>query len=436
MALVTANQFQLVPELSRLGSGFQQGQQIRAGLDARQLAQQQAQQTAQSQQFAGQALTGDKAALGDLAGVDPQKAIQIQSFLANQSEADRAEGLRENEVLTRTALGALSLPPEQRRNFLTAKREEFAAAGRDTTNIDGALAGDDNALNQALTLQAQQGQTIADLAKRQFPSGATSGQKLFKTLTEGLTQEQELEARLIKLGINPRAVSSADITIAQSPQLTEQIADSKAIINERKKFGELTGSSRAKKIDAGFERIQKIDTGISNINRAIALINEGASTGAVEGLFPSITAATVALNNLQSTMALDVIGAVTFGALSQGELDLAKTVALNTKLKGPELIRDLEGRRQAQEKLRDYFNEQIQFLDQGGTVAGFLRKKEATQEQQQQPPASIARPAEVAPASFNSTALGRQVSEQDIADTLQANTGLTREQLFQQLGIQ
>ena len=104
-----------------------------------------------------------------MAAVDPQQAIQIQSFLANQSEADRAEGLRENEVLTRTALGALSLPPEQRRNFLTAKREEFAADKRDTSNIDRALAGDDAALNQALTLQAQQGQTIADLARRQFP---------------------------------------------------------------------------------------------------------------------------------------------------------------------------------------------------------------------------------------------------------------------------
>jgi len=40
------------------------------------------------------------------------------------------------------------------------------------------------------------------------------------------------------------------------------------------------------------------------------------------------------------------------------------------------------------------------------------------------------------PATFNSTALGREISEQDIIDTLQANPGLTREQLLQQLGVQ
>lgn len=37
---------------------------------------------------------------------------------------------------------------------------------------------------------------------------------------------------------------------------------------------------------------------------------------------------------------------------------------------------------------------------------------------------------------FNSSKLGRSVSEQDITDTLSANPGMTREQLFQQLGIQ
>ena len=40
-----------------------------------------------------------------------------------------------------------------------------------------------------------------------------------------------------------------------------------------------------------------------------------------------------------------------------------------------------------------------------------------------------------APQTFNSTILGRSVSEQDINDTLQANPGLTREQLLQQLGV-
>lgn len=39
------------------------------------------------------------------------------------------------------------------------------------------------------------------------------------------------------------------------------------------------------------------------------------------------------------------------------------------------------------------------------------------------------------PKTFNSPVLGRDVSEQDLLDTLSANPGLTRDQLFKQLGI-
>jgi len=198
----------------------------------------------------------------------------------------------------------------------------------------------------------------------------------FESLTEGLSDEQAEEAVLIKLGISPRAVSSADITIAESEELTDQVANSKSIIAERKKFAELTGSSRAQAIDKGFERILKIDTAVGNIDNAIRVLESGAGVGAIEKYLPSFKAASVELDNIQNSMALDVVGAVTFGALSKGELDLAKEVALPTGLNTQELIEYLQNRRVAQGKLREYFNEQIQFLDQGGTIAGFLREKE------------------------------------------------------------
>ena len=54
MALVTANQFQTVPQLSNLATGFQQGQQIRQRIDARDLAaQQQEAQQARAAQLSG-----------------------------------------------------------------------------------------------------------------------------------------------------------------------------------------------------------------------------------------------------------------------------------------------------------------------------------------------------------------------------------------------
>jgi len=162
MALVTANQFQLVPDVSRLAAGLQQGQQFNQQRQAQK-------QQQQSSQFASGALGGSEEDLGKLAGVDPAKAIQIQNFLANKSEADREEILRENDVLTRGALNALSLPVEQRRAFVQKQRDIFFADGRNTKNTDQALASDDATFNQFLELQAREGQTIKELAARQFP---------------------------------------------------------------------------------------------------------------------------------------------------------------------------------------------------------------------------------------------------------------------------
>jgi hypothetical protein len=219
--------------------------------------------------------------------------------------------------------------------------------------------------------------TFIDMPNQLKAGKVTKGasQREFESDIKGLSKEKQTEALLIKLGLSPRAVGSAIQTISDKG-IAEQIGKVKSTIRQREKFGELTASRRSKVIDSGFSKIEKMNAGILNIDKAIALLKGGAGVGSIESLLPSFKASTVALNNLQKTMALDVIGSVTFGALSQGELDLAQVVALNTKLDTPDLISDLEARKAAQKKLMSYYKEQIDFLDQGGTVAGFLRKKE------------------------------------------------------------
>ena len=223
-----------------------------------------------------------------------------------------------------------------------------------------------------------------DLAKSMFGVGGGGSlpaeAEAFNDLIKDMTPAQQKTAKLVKAGLKGRAVTNAELTAIQSGDI-KSYSDYKIKQKQAEKFAELTGSSRAKAIDAGVEKIQKIDIGVKNIDKAISLLESGAGVGAIEKWLPSIKASTVALNNLQSTMALDVIGAVTFGALSQGELDLAKNVALNTKLDTPDLMADLQARKSAQEKLRSYFNEQIQHLDQGGTKASFIRKKEREMDQ-------------------------------------------------------
>ena len=58
------------------------------------------------------------------------------------------------------------------------------------------------------------------------------------------------------------------------------------------------------------------------------------------------------------------------------ELDLAQLVALPTNLEPADLRQHLVDKKTAQEKLREYYKVQVDFLDQGGTIAGFLRQQE------------------------------------------------------------
>jgi hypothetical protein len=189
---------------------------------------------------------------------------------------------------------------------------------------------------------------------------------------------EEAKQAIIMLGegIVPRAGISAQERIALDPDLTEAVAESSSVIKQREKFAEMTGASRANQIDSGYKQIGLIDTGLKNIDDAISAIDEGARSGAIESrFFPSIRAASVKLDQLQNKFALDVISGVTLGAISEAELRLAKEVGLPTNLPEKDLKQYLLDKKASQEKLRAYFEEQIEFLDNGGTIAGFLRSK-------------------------------------------------------------
>lgn len=204
------------------------------------------------------------------------------------------------------------------------------------------------------------------------PSKLSAAQQEFASLTKDLSPEDLKKARRIKLRLDPGAVGSAVQTITDAGT-AEDIGDTEAIISERKKFGELTGSSRAKRIDSGFDRITQINTGLRNIDRALTALDEGAKTGRIESnFFPSIRAASIKLDQLQNEFALDVISGVTLGAISEAELALAKEVGLPKNLNEDDLKIFLQDKKAAQEKVREYFERQIQFLNSGGDIADFV----------------------------------------------------------------
>ena len=162
-------------------------------------------------------------------------------------------------------------------------------------------------------------------------------------------------------------------------------------IKEAQDFGvDLTGSKagsrRAKTVAAtvandAFGKINIMRSNIINLEEARRLVTEGgANTGFIMDKLPNLFAGSIALNQIQNVLGLNIIGSVTFGALSEGELKLALNTALPTNFNEPDLIDWIDRKIIAEQKLSEYIQEQAIFLADGDKTVGdwlrFQQKKE------------------------------------------------------------
>ncbi len=349
----------------------QAGQNIGRALETRGVRAQKEQQNKLIQS----AYMGDPQAIQSLMQVNPQLGIQVQEAVIKRKAVTDQAALSNRAAFSKETKEIMANIAkfntfEEAQEYGDRMTQDIASRYPEiikSVGVDAVFDEDD--FNQAKTM-------FGDAQGDQSPAGRD-----FESLIADFTPEQKKEAKLVKAGLKGRAMSNALLSAIKSGDIEEMKIQAGAM-KQAEKFGAMTGASRAKAIDKGFESIVKIESGIGNIDRAIAAIDKGAGVGAVEKLWPSIKAASVELDNIRGQMALDVVGATTFGALSKGELDLAKDIALPTGLDSAELKVYLTEKKAAQEKLKSYYGEQIQFLDQGGTVAGFLRMKERGEKQQ------------------------------------------------------
>jgi len=157
--------------------------------------------------------------------------------------------------------------------------------------------------------------------------------------------------------------------------------------------GERSGARRAGTVGvdtalAAFERVGEIRTNIANLEEAKRLLlpedqgGGGANSGQLADLLPNWKASTIALENVKNRLGLDVVGSVTFGALSESELNMALNTALPTNLPEADLIKWLDDKIKAQNKLMAYLNDQAIFLSDGDkTVGDWLRHVRDKQEE-------------------------------------------------------
>ena len=168
--------------------------------------------------------------------------------------------------------------------------------------------------------------------------------------------------------INPQGQSvegeAAQQAIAQANKVGTALQGERA--------GARSGATLAQGVvKEAFTTLGNIRSNITNLDKVATLLDKpGVSTGVIESQLPTWDASTIELRNMRSRLGLDVVGSVTFGALSEGELNLALDVALPTNLSPPDLKRWVLSKKAAQEKLSNYFSEQVRFLSIPGNTLG------------------------------------------------------------------
>ena len=160
--------------------------------------------------------------------------------------------------------------------------------------------------------------------------------------------------------------------IAQTP---EEIQSGVVSVDTQKQLA----SQAIKASTEAFTQLPNIKKSIANIDSAISALKDGASTGPAMQYLPSITEASVKLDNIAGQMGLDVISSVTFGALSESELKFAVDTALPRGLQGPALKEWLTRKKTSQQKLARELQKMAVFLGKGGkgrTVADYLSRED------------------------------------------------------------
>lgn len=187
------------------------------------------------------------------------------------------------------------------------------------------------------------------------------------------------------------------VTGADAAKAVRQAQDYGATLQQLREGARVTGREVTKVgIDQGrqaLETIPKIRSNLSNLKRAKELVDkEGAQTGAIAERFPSWRASTIELLNLRNQLGIDVINSATFGALSEAELELALQTALPTKLNQGELLKWIQNKIDAQEKLAEYLENAALFFLRGGSAADWLEQERTRRQGGEEPGAPSAAP--------------------------------------------
>ena len=123
-------------------------------------------------------------------------------------------------------------------------------------------------------------------------------------------------------------------------------------------FQTKSASAKAGMVQSTVNSLINVDSSLRNMARAKQALRDSMASGSgdisgpIAQYFADISVEAAELTSARNALGLDVVGSVTFGALSKGELDLALTQGLPLGLRPPQLLEFIERRERAIKKYR------------------------------------------------------------------------------------
>lgn len=286
---------------------------------------------------------------------DPQNKQKAQPGIMEYLGNGLRKGLKNGDLMDRLALGFNTMRLEPDPNLAAGIRESMSDRRESMATVSDA----NRTVDMLRQMKGPDGKPIpsamqaADLIEGN-PDSATSVLQSF--FAGQMKAKTGLANKDYPNGLS--VVTQNDGTkkyMLNGVALTDPVEIQKAIQDVIRYDAELQGSTRQAVLNQDrasdtYSKIGLLQQGIMTTNRAIAAIDDGGVTGFVQNYLPDITTASAELRNAMNTMGLDVISSVTFGALSQAEMETAMDIGAPRSL-NPQFLRQwLVDKKAAQEK--------------------------------------------------------------------------------------
>ena len=308
---------------------------------------------------AGAAQAADAAAQRKLKSIN-DFTIGNQSIITNAVSTGDSTQLKGALVKRREQLAQQGLPTDETDEAIImlgqGNLDGVVSSMRDSVNLYNQSSGQGQASTQfggQKTFKDSKGNLFFGTTKRNPNTGEV--QSVLSAVNGSNSQPEGQVSLVTSAGETAGERDKSKINVAQQTQDIKTSGEGKtSAIKE--------GVKQAVK---AFEKMPVVRTAIGNYDDAMTALDNGAETGTITRLFPSIKTAGKALDNTIKRLGLDVVGNTTFGALSESELAFALQAAIPDNMNPVDLKKWLSAKKNVQQKILTGLDEVSTFLGDG-----------------------------------------------------------------------